>query len=78
MIVQGDLAEGALLALVLDGDRLVGAVGTGRPRELHAAKTLVEDGPYMPAAAPRGGTADLLALAADAARYAAPAMTAGR
>ncbi len=78
MIVQGDLAEGALLALVLDGDRLVGAVGTGRPRELHAAKTLVEDGPYVPAAALQDRTADLFALAADAARYTAPATAAGR
>ncbi|NKY57811.1 FAD-dependent oxidoreductase [Nocardia flavorosea] len=77
-IVHGDLADGALLALVLDGDRLVGAAGTGRPRELCAAKILIKDGPYVPSAALQDGTADLVALAADAARYAAPPTVAGR
>ena len=77
-IVHGDLADGALLALVLDGDRLVGAAGAGRPRELRAAKTLIKDCPYVPSAALRDGTADLVALAADAERYAAPPTVAGR
>ncbi|MFC8528956.1 NAD(P)/FAD-dependent oxidoreductase [Nocardia sp. NPDC057227] len=63
LIVEGDPAGDAFLALALTGDRLVGAVAAGRPRDLRAARTLIGSGAGLPREL-LVGSIDLVSLAA--------------
>ncbi|MFC8044003.1 NAD(P)/FAD-dependent oxidoreductase [Nocardia sp. NPDC057353] len=66
LIVDGDPGADAFLALTLAGDRLVGAVAAGRPRELRAARTLIGTGAGLSRAL-LTGPIDLVSVAAAAA-----------
>ncbi|MGW4365865.1 NAD(P)/FAD-dependent oxidoreductase [Nocardia takedensis] len=71
LIVRGDVGAGSFIALAVAGDRLVGALGAGRPREVKAAQKLIGSGPFLPRAILAGDPIDLVGLAADPARFAA-------
>ncbi|WP_109530764.1 MULTISPECIES: NAD(P)/FAD-dependent oxidoreductase [Nocardia] len=73
LIVRGDLDAGPFLALSLADDRLVGVIGVGRPRDVRAAQALIANGPYLPRDALDGDDPNLVALAAEPARFAAVA-----
>ncbi|WP_024802953.1 NAD(P)/FAD-dependent oxidoreductase [Nocardia sp. BMG51109] len=71
VIVHGDPGDGDFLALCLTDDRLVGALGAGRPREVRAARSLIGDGPFVPRELLRRDDVDLVEMAATPERFGA-------
>lgn len=69
VVVRGDLDRGAFTALCLHEDRLVGAIATGRPRDLQAVRKLIKEGPYLPRGVLDGEEFELVELAAEAGRF---------
>ncbi|WP_433621182.1 NAD(P)/FAD-dependent oxidoreductase [Nocardia sp. CA-120079] len=78
LIVHGDVHDGAFLALSLADDRLVGAIGVGRPRDVRAACSLIKDGPFLPRELLGGDGVDLVETAAAPDRFGAPPVAAPR
>lgn len=77
LVVHGDLDGTSFLALSLDGDRLVGVIGVGRPREVRAAQTLIGRGAYPPRDLLASDDLDLIEMASAPERFgAAPAVSA--
>ncbi|WP_280343484.1 NAD(P)/FAD-dependent oxidoreductase [Nocardia abscessus] len=76
LIVRGDVDAGPFLALSLADDRLVGVIGAGKPRDVRAAQTLIEQGPYLPRAVLDGDDLDLVELASAPERFVVGAATA--
>ncbi|MEV6216650.1 FAD-dependent oxidoreductase [Nocardia sp. NPDC051833] len=72
LVVHGDL-DGSFLALSLAEDRLIGALGVGRPKDIRAAQDLIGDGAPLPRDLLGAGDLDLVAAAATLRSAGAPA-----
>ncbi|WP_329407795.1 FAD-dependent oxidoreductase [Nocardia vinacea] len=75
VLMRGDIDSGPFTVLCLRGDRLVGAVATGRPRDIQAARTLIKDGPYLPPESLAGDDFGLVELSAVPGRFTTSALT---
>ncbi|MFD6393772.1 NAD(P)/FAD-dependent oxidoreductase [Nocardia sp. NPDC060259] len=73
LVVHGDLDGGSFLALSLARDRLIGALGVGRPKDVRAAQDLIGDGAPLPRDLLGAGDLDLVAAAATLRSTGAPA-----